>query len=81
MRGEGGVAGEGSVVGAPKFHSWGKCTMPLTNINRIGFPRLPLACVLTYVIYLFTRVLYFASWGVITIATLIYDVPMVTVVL
>ena len=33
MRGEGGVAGEGKLVGVPKFHSWGKCTMPLTNIN------------------------------------------------
>ena len=33
MRGESGVVGEGRVVGVPKFHSWGKCTMPLTNIN------------------------------------------------
>ena len=33
MRGDSGVAGEGRVVGLPKFHSWGKCTMPLTNIN------------------------------------------------
>ena len=33
MRGDGGVAGEGRVVGIPKFHSRGKCTMPLTNIN------------------------------------------------
>ena len=33
VRGEGGVAGEGRVVAFPKFHSWGKCTMPLTNIN------------------------------------------------
>ena len=33
MRGESGVAGEGRVVGVPKFHFWGKCTMPLTNIN------------------------------------------------
>ena len=33
MRGEGGVAGEGRVVGVPKFHSWGKCTMALTNIS------------------------------------------------
>ena len=33
MRGDGGVAGEGRMVGVPKFHSWGKCTMPLTNIN------------------------------------------------
>ena len=28
-----GAAGEGRAVGVPKFHSWGKCTMPLTNIN------------------------------------------------
>ena len=33
MRGDGGIAGEGRVVGVPKFHSWGKCTMPLMNIN------------------------------------------------
>ena len=33
MRGDGGVAGEGRFVGAPKFHSWGKCTMLLTIIN------------------------------------------------
>jgi len=33
VRGEGGVAGEGRVVGIPKFHSWDKYTMPLTNIN------------------------------------------------
>jgi len=30
---EGGVAGEGRVVGVPKFHSWDKCTMALMNIN------------------------------------------------
>ena len=33
MRGESGVAGERRVVGIPKFHSWGKFTMPLMNIN------------------------------------------------
>ena len=33
VRGDGGVAGEGGVFGIPKFHSWAKCTMPLTNIN------------------------------------------------
>ena len=33
VSGEGGVAGEGIVVGVPKFHSWGKRTMPLTNID------------------------------------------------
>ena len=31
MRGEGGVAGEGRVAGVPKFRSWDKCTMALTN--------------------------------------------------
>ena len=33
MRGDGGVAGEGRVVGVSKFHSWAKCTMPSTNIK------------------------------------------------
>ena len=33
MRGDGGVAGKGRVIGIQEFHSWGKCTMPLTNIN------------------------------------------------
>ena len=45
MRGDSGVAGEGRVVGVPKFHSWGKCTM---ISNQIGYPTLPLACVLLY---------------------------------
>ena len=33
MRGDGSVASEGRIVGVPKFHSRGKCTMPLMNIN------------------------------------------------
>ena len=33
VRCDSGVAGEGRVVGVPRFHSWGKCTIPLTNIN------------------------------------------------
>ena len=33
MRGDSGIAGEGRVAGIPKFHSWGKYTMPLTNVN------------------------------------------------
>ena len=33
VRGGGGVAGEGRVVGAPNFNFWGKFTMPLMNIN------------------------------------------------
>ena len=28
---EGGVAGEGKLVGVPKFHSWGKCTYCAIN--------------------------------------------------
>ena len=53
MRGDGGVAGEGGVVGVPKFHSWCKCTMPFTKSTQIGCPTLPLACVLYYIIYLY----------------------------
>ena len=50
MRGEGGVAGEGSrVVGVPKFLSWDKYTMALMKINS-NLPMLPLPCVLTFVI-------------------------------
>ena len=33
MRVDSGVAGERRDVGVPKFNSWCKCTMPLTNIN------------------------------------------------
>ena len=47
MRGDSGVAGEGRVVGVPKFHSWGKCTM---ISNQIGCPMLPLAFVLYCII-------------------------------
>ena len=66
MRGEGSVAGEGRVVGVPKFHSWGKCAMPLTNIRlRLDVQRFPWL----YYIVLFMWVLYFASWGVITSTT------------
>ena len=57
MRGDSGVAGEGRVVGIPKFHSWVKCTMPLTNINSIRCQTLPLACVLFIAERLSTRLL------------------------
>ena len=50
VRGEGGVAGEGKLVGVPKFHSWGNCTIPLRQIStQIGCPMLPLACVFIYI--------------------------------
>ena len=52
MRGDSGVAGEGRVVAVPKFHSWGKCTMPVTNINSDcmsnGFSGL---CIILYYLY------------------------------
>ena len=41
VRGEGGIAGEGRNVGIPKFHSWGKYTMPLTlrlNVQHFLWP-------------------------------------------
>ena len=62
MRGDSGVAGEGRVVGIPKFHSWGKCTMPLTNINWMSNTSSGLCIILCYIIlgyiiYIFTRVL------------------------
>ena len=49
-RGDSGVAGEGRVVGVAKFHSWGKCTIPLT---QIGCATVPLARVLYYVFIFF----------------------------
>ena len=64
MRGEGGVAGAGRVVGVPKFHSWG--AMPLTNINSDLMCNASSGlCINLH--YLFMRVLYFASWGVMSI--------------
>ena len=66
MRGEGCVAGEGRVVGVPKFHSWGKCTMSLTNINSDWMSNASSGlCINLCYLYYITRVLYFASWGVI----------------
>ena len=97
VRSESGVAGEGRVVGVPKFHSWGKCTMPRIS-TQIGCPTLPLASInlficlfiylfvclfiylfvhlfiylinylFIYVRVLFTQVLYFSSWSVISVA-------------
>ena len=32
MRGDGGVAGEGRVVGVPKFHSWDKLHHTITQV-------------------------------------------------
>ena len=38
MRGDSGVAGEGRVVGEPKFHSWGKCTMKVATKPTNSWP-------------------------------------------
>ena len=52
MRGDSGVAGEGRVVGIPKFYSRSKCTMPLTNINSDWMPNASsgLCIILCYII-------------------------------
>ena len=57
MRGEGGVASEERVVGLPKFHSWGKCTMPLTNINSDWMSNTSsgLCIILSYISYIFKQ--------------------------
>ena len=56
VRGEGGIAGEGKLVGIPKFHSWGKCTMTLMNIQSDwmsnAFSGL---CVITYTCTIYLR--------------------------
>ena len=50
-----GVAGEGRVVGTPKFYSWGKCTMPL-NINSDWMSNASsgLCIILLYYIYIYS---------------------------
>ena len=58
MRGDSGVAGEGRVVGMQKFHSWGKCTMPLTNINWMSNASSGL-CIILYYIILYYIILYY----------------------
>ena len=50
MRGEGSEAGEGRVIGVPKFHSWGKYTMPLMNINSDWMSNASSGlCILTFI--------------------------------
>ena len=58
MRGDSGVAGEGRVVGIPKFHSRGKCTMPLTNINSDWMSNASSGlCIIYIILYYITRIL------------------------
>ena len=60
MRVDSGVAGEGRVVGVPKFHSWGKCTMPLTNIDSDWMSNASsgLCIILLYYIILYIYIIY-----------------------
>ena len=59
MRGDSGVAGEARVVGVPKFHSWGKCTMPLTNINSDWMSNASSGLyIILVILYYITRVLH-----------------------
>ena len=53
MRVDSGVAGEGRVVGIPKFHSWGKCIMPLTNMNSDWMSNTSSGLCIIYIIYLY----------------------------
>ena len=46
MKGDGGIGGEGKLVGIPKFYFWSKCTMPF------GCSTVPLAYVLTSLLVL-----------------------------
>ena len=66
--GEGGVAGEGKVVGVPKFHFWGKCTMPLTKINSDWMSNASSGLCINFSYYFSTRVISFASLGVTTMS-------------
>ena len=63
MRVDGGVAGEGRVAGLPNFHSWGISAPCHFNEYQL---RLDVQRFL-WPVYYITRVLYFASWGVISL--------------
>ena len=52
MKGDSGVAGEGRVAGIPKFHSWGKYTMPFTNINSDWMSNASSGLSIIYIIYI-----------------------------
>ena len=55
MRGDSAVAGEGRVVAVPKFHSWGKCTVILTNIKSDWMSKASSGlCIILYYIILYT---------------------------
>ena len=62
MKSDGGIAGEGRIVGVSKLHFWGKCTMSLTNIKSdlMSNTLSSLCIVLDYVLpysHYYTRIL------------------------
>ena len=63
VRGDGGVAGEGRVVGVPKFHSWGKCTMPLSNINSDWISKASSGLCIILLYYINYIILYYIRWS------------------
>ena len=52
MRGDSGIAGEGRVASIPKFHSWGKYTMPLMNISSDWMSNASCGLCIIYIIML-----------------------------
>ena len=57
MRGNGAVAGERRVVGVPKSHSWGKCTMTLLYYIILYY--IILYYIILYYIILYYIILYY----------------------
>ena len=55
--GEGGVTGERRVVGVPKFHSWGKCTMPNINSDLLSNTSSSL-CINLYYLFIYAGPLF-----------------------
>ena len=64
VRSEAGVADEGRVIDAAKFHSWSKYATPLTNVNSDWMSNASSG--LWIILHYIMRILYFASWGVTT---------------
>ena len=65
MRGDSGVAGEGTFV---CIHSWDKCTMPLTNINSdwMSSASSGLCIILLFILYYAGPLSYILGYNYIT---------------
>ena len=61
VRGKGGVAGEKKLVGVPKFHSWGKCTIPLTNIHSDWMSNTSSGLCINYIMFFHNPTIKFTS--------------------